>query len=85
MLLGAFGAAKYANYESELRDHDICVGKIERSQGGYAFLSYLIMVIGREIPDRPDLVEELTNKLNEFLPVQTVDNACPKEPNFFIP
>lgn len=79
IVISAFGASKWVDYQQRLREFDQCVGRVDRSLVSSVFNSTLVNVIVREIPDRPDIAEELRSVLPE--PLTLAD--CPAEPTFW--
>lgn len=61
-------AWQYVRDDADTRAHDTCVAKVERSAGNRAQWTYLIAVLQRELPNRPDLADDLLDALNANLP-----------------
>lgn len=80
IVVSVFGAVKYSDYQSALREYDICADRVTRSQETGVFNRTLIEIIAREFPSRPDIADELYEVL--LLPLELKTTCAPK-PTFF--
>lgn len=78
IVVSVFGAVKWADYQSEVREYDVCRERVERSQDGGVFNRTLITIIERELPDE-GIGKELRDVMLEPLEIK----SCGEEPRFW--
>lgn len=78
IVVSVFGAVKWADYQQQLRDFDVCEARVERSEESYVFNNALVTIIERELP-----TETFADELREKMVLPTPLSSCPAEPNFW--
>lgn len=79
IVVSVYGALKYSDYQSALREYDSCDSRVTRSQEGSVFNQTLIGIIDREFPTRGDISAEL-----QAVVLQPLDlfATCGRQPTF---
>lgn len=62
-------------YSSNQRDYRDCVYGVNRSFGSRHFNEKVIAVIARELPNRPDIADELRTELDLDLPMRSLSEC----------
>lgn len=69
------------DYDTALREYDLCVIRVERSVDSYNFNNELVTVIEEEYPRRSDISKRLRDKIVKPLTLRTCGTE-PTSPNF---
>lgn len=79
IVISVYGAIKWADYQQQLREYDVCAARVDRSIDTARFNNTLVNIIVRELPGREDIGKELRAVL---LPALSLENDCTSEPTF---
>lgn len=77
IVVSVFGAVKWADYQQQLREYDVCEARVERSQETYVFNNALVTIIERELPDEP-----FGTELRDVMLLPLDESICQTEPSF---
>jgi len=80
IVLSAFGAIKYGQYDDARDQYATCIGRVERSADSYVFNDRLVSIIERELPTQP-----FGQELRDVMVMPLSEQACGTKPQFFIP
>lgn len=80
IVLSAFGAIKYGQYDEARDRYATCIGRVERSVEMYGFNDRLVSIIERELPTQP-----FGQELREVMLLPLTEASCGTKPEFFIP
>ena len=78
IFVSAFGSVKYSDYQTNLRQFDVCVGRVERSIDNNRFNETLVNIIEREVSDSEVIVKELRDAMLPPLEL----SSCGPQPTF---
>lgn len=74
------GVVGFVIYNGQQRDYTDCVYGVNRSFGSRDYNEHLINVIAANIPDRPDIVNDLRTELDADLPMRSLTECDALKP-----